>query len=484
MKMRGESLHPGQVRVAKDLFVSGKRVVMSQWGRSGGKTFLICFLAWVYAKLNPGAQILIVCPQRKQGKDIYWASGRMQNFGPESWIDIAKDSEIRLCFKNGSVVTIDGCENYKALRGLKPNLVFYDEFQDHSREFHLEVMAPNLTAKKASLFIFGTPPPKDCYYVEFHKQLMVEIEEGDDTRAYYEFPSEINPTLDKTELEKVKARLIRAGDEKIWLREYEGKLIFGGEGAIFSHFSRAKHVKSHKVLLSVLERDQKSLKWFSVFDPGSTTCFAVLFAAYNPYTSQLFILDEIYETNWRNTDAVGMFKRTVEKEKELYPLHPAKTWKRIYDEAASWFYINTHKFYRGDPNFYMSPCEKNKEKGFSSKERDCSLIKQIFASDNVIFVSDRCKKFPWEIENYVLDEDGDYPKDHDHLLDCLTYLLKACNFKFIDDVPADEALAALNRDNPQAAPKKLQKLRDNSEWSDNVLDDSLSVINVWDEYGY
>jgi hypothetical protein len=323
----------------------------------------------------------------------------------------------------------------------------------------------------------------DCYYVEFRKQLLTEIEEGDDTRAYYEFPSEINPTLDKTELEKIRIRLIRAGDEKIWLREYRGQLIFGGEGAVFAHFSRETHVKSHKVLLSIIERDKKGLRWFSIFDPGSTTCFAVLFAAYNPFTSQLFLLDEIYETNWRNTDAVGIFKRTLERERELYPNHPLKTFKRIYDEAASWFYINTHKFFRGTPDFYMTPCEKNKEKGFSSKERDNSLIKQIIATENVFHVSDRCKKLCWEIENYVLDENGDYPKDNDHLIDCLTYLLKACNFKFVEEVPTEEVLSRYNQISGESQ-KKIERLRDASEWSDNVMDDSLSVTNVWDEYGY
>lgn len=483
MKARGETLHPGQVKVAKDLFLNNKRVIMSQWGRSGGKSYLVCYIAWVYAQLNPGAQILIVCPQRKQGKDIYWASGRMPRFGPGDWLEAAKDSEIRLVFKNGSVVTIDGCENYPALRGLKPNLVIYDEFQDHSREFHLQVMAPNLTAKKASLLVFGTPPATDCYYVEFYKQLMTEIEEGDSTRVYYEFPSEINPTLDREELEKVKVRLCRAGDEKIWLREYMGQLIFGGEGAVFSHFSKAKHVRSHKVIMSALEKDKKSLKWFSVFDPGSTTCFAVLFAAYNPYTSQLFLLDEIYETNWRNTDAVGIFKRTIEKEKELYPNRPPKTFKRIYDEAATWFYINTNKWFRGDPEYHMTPCEKNKVKGWSSKEQDCSLIKQIVAAENVLHVSDRCRKFAWEVENYVLDEDGDYPKDHDHLIDCLTYLLKACNYKFIDDVPVHEVLDTYSRQNNTPA-KKIETLKDITEWADNVEDASLHVYSIWDDYGY
>ena len=470
MALRGESLHPGQIQVAKDILVDGKRVVQSQWGRKGGKTFTSCFIAWTFALLNPGAQAWIICPQRKQGKDIYWVSGRIQNFGPQKYVEQQKESEITVQFKNRSIIKIEGCENYPALRGVNPDLVIYDEFQDHSKEFHVEVMAPNLIAKKAALLVIGTPPKRDCYYVEFRKQLLDEIKARDDTRAYYEFPSEINPTLDKKELEKIRTRLYKAGDEKIWLREYMAQLIWGGEGAVFSPWNRDKHVKSHRTLISAIENDISKLRWFTIFDPGSMTCFGELFCAYNHYTSQIFILDEIYETNSHNTDALSMFKRAIVKEKELYPNRPPRTFRRIYDEAALWFEVNTAKVLRHDPEFHMSPCTKNKIKGQSSKESDCSLIKQIMGADNVFFVSDRCQKLIWEIENYVVDDSGRYPQDHDHLIDCLIYFLKACNYKFIDDVPE---ISDLNDNWAIKKRTSVTQLKNASEWSDNVLEESL-----------
>lgn len=484
MAARGEHLHKGQVRVAKDLFQEGKKVIQSQWGRSCGKTLTSCYVAWVFALLNPESIVYIITPERKQGKDIYWLSGRIQNFGPKEYLVSEKINvtDLTIQFKNGSIIKIDGCENYEAHRGVKPHLVIYDEFQHHSKEFHLEVMQPNLTAKKASLVVFGTPPKRDCYYVTFRKQLLEEIKDGDTSRSYYEFPSHLNPSLDKVELEKIRVRLIKSGEEKIWLREYMAQLIFGGEGAVFSPWSREKHLRAHKVLMAALEKDMGKLRWFTVFDPGNMTCFAVLFAAYNAYTSQLYILDEIYETNSRNTDAVSMFKRSVAKEKELYPNRPPRTFHRIYDEAALWFYVNLAKYYRNDPEFHMNPCQKNKMKGQSSKEADCSLIKQVMGSDNTFYVSDRCEKFVWETENYVVDENGNYPKDHDHLIpDCTTYLLKGANYKFVEEVPEDETLRSQSVISA-FGNKKMQKLSDHSEWSDNIVEDSLWVDNLYDEY--
>ena len=479
---RGLVLHEGQIALARDILVNNKRVVQAQWGRKAGKTETSCFLAWTYALTHPGCQVWVICPQRKQGKDIYWISGRIQKFGPQQYVSQHKESELSVELTNGSIIRIDGCENYPALRGINPDFVIYDEFQDHSKEFHVEVMAPNLIAKGASLLAIGTPPKRDCYYVEFRKQLMSEIKEGDTTRAYYEFPSWINPSLDRTELEKVKQRLYKAGDEKIWLREYEAQLIFGGEGAVFSPWNREKHIKNHKVLMSAIERDAKNLKWYTVFDPGNMTCFAVLFMAYNPYTSQIFLLDEIYETNPRNTDCVSIWQRALAKEKELYPNRPVRTFHRIYDEAAQWFFINLQKFYRLDPEFYMSPCQKNKAKYYSSKEADCSLIKQIMGMDNCFFVSDRCAKFAWEVENYVVDEKGDYPDEDDHLLDDLIYGLKGCGYKFVEDVPLDMLLQSTYIVDQLGKKIARTNLRDNSDWSDNVVEDSLFVDNISNEY--
>ena len=79
-------------------------------------------------------------------------------------------------------------------------------------------MAPNLVAKRAALVVIGTPPRRETYYVEFRAQLLQEIADGDDSRTYYEFPTFINPTIDREELEKIRIRLYKAGDEKIWLR--------------------------------------------------------------------------------------------------------------------------------------------------------------------------------------------------------------------------------------------------------------------------
>jgi len=201
------------------------------------------------------------------------------------------DSQITLNFKGDSFICIEGCENYKARRGIKPDLVIYDEFQDHSKEFDVEVMRPNLLAKRSALIVTGTPPKNEhVYYYEFKKEIKKAIERGDTSRLYMELPTSVNPAIDKEELERIRTQLIESDNEAIWRREYLGQDCFGGAEAIFPTWNPNIHWKPHDVIMPALEKDRHKLKWITVADPGTATCFAVLFGAYNPYTSQLFLL--------------------------------------------------------------------------------------------------------------------------------------------------------------------------------------------------
>lgn len=454
-------LHSGQIQLAKDYFNRGMRIIMSQWGRSAGKTESALFIATVASLLSDNFITYIITPERKQGKEIYWASKRLQNYPPPQFVKDANATEIRLNFNNGSFICVDGCENYNAHRGLKPNLVIYDEFQQHNREFHLEVMAPNLLAKQSCLIIYGTPPKsRAAFYVEFRDQLLNQIKEGDVTRSYYEFPTSINPTIDPDELAKTRKELIGSNNEVIWYREYEGKLAFGGEDVVFPKWNPKNHVRTHKVATSYVENDKHKLKWYTICDPGTSTCFAILFVAYNPYTQQLFFLDEIYEKDRNRTDTRQIWERIKKKEQELYPDAPNKTWKRVYDEAAAWFQREVAA------NFKESLIPSQKQ--FNDEETDISRIKMLMAQTGAMIVSDRCYWLRWEIESYVTDEFGRYPDKHNHLLDCCKYLVQICGWKLVE--VADQDLLH-NVSNKESKPTNI----DPDDWADNIVENSLWI---------
>lgn len=423
-------LHDGQLAIARAYFQEGKRVIQGQWGRNGGKTNCIIAIAGLRALLYPNSHIYIICPQRKQGEEIYWASGRLVKSIPPQYI--AKEPvkrELRLSFTNGSFICVDGCENLDGLRGIKPHLVFYDEFQHHSREFDLEVMRPNLLGQGSALIVMGTPPKRDCYYVEFRKNHLEDIQSGDDSKMYLELPTEINPHVNKVILKKEIDSLIRRGDEAIAMREYFGKLVFGGEGSVFPYWSRDRFVRSHSLIMSLIDKNKGDLKFYTLLDPATQSCFGVLYAVHNPYTSQLYILDEIYEKDRKKMSSIPMWQAIRKKELELWPESKIRSWRRYCDEAAAWFMNEVHS------NFHIpiTPTSKHSR----DAEEDISVIKDLMVNDKIL-MSERCEKLFWEIENYVTDEKGDLPDDHDHLLDDLRYLVRACSFKFLEAVNTEK----------------------------------------------
>jgi hypothetical protein len=459
-KVHKKPLHSGQIQIARDYYRRTKRIIMSQWGRNGGKTETALFIACTACALNDNFIVYIITPERKQGKEIYWAPKRLQNYPPPEFIATDSSTELRLTFKNNSFICVDGCENYNGHRGLKPNLVIYDEFQNHNREFHLEVMAPNLLGKEAALIIFGTPPKdRAAFYVEFHENLMKQVKEGDVTRSYYEFPTSINPCVSTEELAKTRKELIESDNEVIWLREYEGKMAFGGADVIFPKWDPRDHWKRHSLLMSYLETDRRKLKWYTICDPGTSTCFAVLFLAYNPYTQQVFVLDEIYEKDRKRTDTAQIWARIRAKEKELYPDAPDRTWKRYYDEAAAWFANEVSANYKEA----LSPSQKQK----SDEETDISRIKILMSHPGALNVSDRCYWFRWEVESFITDENGNYPDKNNHLIDTLKYFVQVSNWKMIEK-GADLVLP----DGPVRVVQAATPIAPN-EWADMAVEGSL-----------
>jgi len=418
--------HPEQGPVLRALFAENRSVIMGQCGRSYGKTEIILYIAWRFSLTHPGAETYIICPELKQAKKIYWFSRRIQRYGPRHFVAEEWESKLQLIFKNSSHIILDGCENVEALRGIKPDLVIYDEFQHHSHFFDEEVMQPNLSSGRVSLVVMGTPPKRHCYYVDFRNVVLQKIKEQNPRYAYFELPSWCNPTLDRKWLEEKKKDLFAQGKQNVWYREYEGKLLFDTESAIFPMFHPPTMVLPHENIAEIIKKDQKKLQYWAVFDPGTATCFAVLFVAYNPYTSEVFLLDEIYETIRSETNASKIWSR-ANQIKTLYN-DDLPVWTNLYDEAAAWFETEVRSEF-SENEFVLIPTKKERRNTIDSQEGRPgeSLIMNAMLQKK-FFVSSRCPKFVWEIEQYTKDEFGRYPTSHDHLMDCLFYFFAASNY--------------------------------------------------------
>lgn len=404
--------HEGQRIISSPLIAGQVDQVFAQCGRNFGKTELVIYLLWRWALSHWGSENYYFSPFQKQSREILWASQRIQGFGGREHLEgKPNETEMRLRFANGSFIKLDGSDNFDSYRGVKPRgLVIYDEYKDFRPEFHI-AFEPNLAAHGAKLLIIGTPPERDSHYTE-----LAEIFKKSPDKKYYEMPTSMNPHIPMKWLNAKQRELHMRGEDDVWEREYMARFVKGGRSSIFPMLNN-KCVIDHDRLLGEIERDRKKLRWFCVADPGTVTCFAVLFGCINKYTQRVYLLDEIYETVQAQTSVNLIGNRIISTRRKLWELD--EDWVHVSDSAASWFILEMmDRFSCG-----FIPVDKMATK----KDVGLSLIKDALLLNNIA-ISSRCKKLYWEMENYVRDDRGEIPKENDHLIDALRYALNTMGY--------------------------------------------------------
>lgn len=422
--------HEKQALILKDIFYNKKSTVYAECGRKFGKTELIMAVLVRYAATHQNAGCYYIASEQKQAKEILWATGRIQRFIPPELVKSINNSEMRVNFHNGSFIKLDGSDNHESYRGIEPHCLVYDEYKDHHPLFHI-AMDPNRGVYNAPLVIIGTPPE-----AENHATEMKESVKANEDMAFHCYSSYSNPHISKEWLDRKREELIRKGEEDVWMREYMAQFVRGGKNSVFPNI-KDSHYYHHDQLMKKIERDKGKLLWYVTADPGTTTCFAVLFCALNPYTKTLYVLDEIYEQDQKQTSTNIIIPRTHEIAASLYY---NGEWRKTYDEAAAWFANEASSI--GDKGWAPTLKKNMKPDPESKAPWGVSIIKDMLYRDNIL-ISDRCVKLRWEMENYVRvpNRDGQYkiPKKNDHLIDCLRYTLQRANYKIPETSPPAEA---------------------------------------------
>lgn len=397
------------------LFYENKKELGAQCGRSAGKTELISYCHWRWAKENPGSESYIIEPLFNQAREILWASNRIQSFGPENWIDSVNNTECRITFTNGSFIKLEGSDRPDKLRGIKPQgPITWDEVKDCRYE-SIQAMDPNRARYNVPVLYVGTPPSVHNHYVDIMERL-----KKDQDSFWCQASSYSNTYNSKEWLDKKKKQLIDSLDEETWLREYEAVFIKGGKNSIFANFSN-----KHKPNFSEIKpKDLNKWQIMVSFDPASTSVFGAVFILFNEWSKLSIVFDELYVTDQSLMTAKQVYLQVEEK------LKPFKGKVRDirfgYDEAAAWFRNEINEF----SNWWLEPSSKS-EFGVDGY---INLVRQRLSNDLLIVCAD-CPKLVWEMENYQKDENGKIPKENDHNINALQYGLSCLGLRLDEDKP-------------------------------------------------
>lgn len=407
--------HDEQVQVGRWLFANEIKDIFLECGRNWGKTDLIRYCLWRWAKFHPYSENYYFSPFAVQTREIMWAPQLLQNFGPPEWILSKNDTEMRLTFTNGSFIKCAGSDNFEAYRGVKPKgLTILDEFKDFRPEFY-DSYDPNRAAFKAPMIIMGTSPERRCQFSTVRDEY-----KSNPKKKYFHGTIYGNPHIDREWIEEKKNELIKAGDEDKWQREYMAMEVHGGQSKIFPMLT-GEVFEDHEVMLKKIHKDRKRIEWVWWADPAAASVFGVLFVAFNPYTRELYCLDEIYETSQAEMTVKKVGEKIVAKKEDL---EDEAEWREGCDEAATWFRNEMVE------NFGIGV--EPSQKASNDKEDGLSLIKDLILQKK-LHLSKKCMKLFWEMDNYYKDKNGKIPKVNDHLIDCLRYIIAAVGYSFNEE---------------------------------------------------
>lgn len=244
--------------------------------------------------------------------------------------------------------------------------------------------------------------------------------------AYYNYPTWVNPHIDKKWLKSTKDSMYERGEGHIFEQEYAAKPVFGGSDNIFPMFTD-QHIWEHeKLMREKIDKDAHKLEWYVQADPGTSTVFAMVFAAVNVYKKELYFLDEIYETSQRETTTSQIIPRKNKIQDDLF--HGHEGWYQCYDEAASWFAAEAAaSFGEG----WTPTCKKMLGKDQPEDKPGISICKDQLLQYRVYF-SSRMRSMIREVRKYKKDDKGRIPKKEDHTIDCWRYLNQASGLDLVE----------------------------------------------------
>ena len=215
---------------------SNKRFRVLVSGRRFGKTYLCITEMMKYAS-RVKQNIWYVAPTFKMAREIAWTKLKdmLHQF---NWIENVNESNLQITIKKtGSRISLKGCENYDALRGVGIDFLILDEFADIDEKAWTEVLRASIADTQGDVLMCGSPKG----YGNWSYRMYLKGKEDEEWDSF-QFTTLQGGMVPKEELEQAKQDV----DIRTYRQEFEGTFE-NYAGAVYYNFHPVDNVKQKDI---------------------------------------------------------------------------------------------------------------------------------------------------------------------------------------------------------------------------------------------
>lgn len=245
-------------------------------GRRAGKSTL-SLLKMIDFTINqhPGSRVWYVAPTYRQAKNIMWEM--LKGTIPLGGVQQMNESELICRLKNGSVIELKGADNPDSLRGVKIDLIIFDEVAFIPNWGMVwTILRPTLMDSQAECLFISTPNGFN------HFKVLADTCNKRSDWKYFHYTIYDNPHIKREEIEQSKTEMTEDAFAQEMMGDFRKM-----EGLVFKNFQRDVHIQ----VLSGFE----TAFWLRGLDRGFTNPTAVCYIRVDK-DDTWYMTDEIYQT--------------------------------------------------------------------------------------------------------------------------------------------------------------------------------------------
>ena len=215
---------------------SNKRFRVLVSGRRFGKTYL-CITEMMKYATQVRKNIWYVAPTFKMAREIVWSKLK-QMLASFNWIESINETNLSIRIKRtGSIISLKGCENYDALRGVGIDFLILDEFADIDGKAWTEVLRASIADTMGDVLMCGSPKGFGNWSYR-----MYEKGKRDNEWDSFQFTTLQGGMVSSNEIEQAKQDI----DIRTFRQEFEGSFE-NYAGAVYYNFHAVDNVKSKNI---------------------------------------------------------------------------------------------------------------------------------------------------------------------------------------------------------------------------------------------